>query len=532
MKRAKVTFFMIAYNEEKRIQRAIQSVLDQTEPDVELYVRNNGSTDRTGEIAREMAAQDCRVHLAENPVNWWKDAEKSIPFVNENGAVDIWPIDQETLGDYVSFLDADDQLSPVFTSEMLAAAEKTQAEIIAGGCIFMQDGRTPAGERFPPPIRLQKKSDWTASLRDFNTFASLYNSFRTYWGKLFQRDFFLKYYDEAWQPIGGRYGAFMDTVTMLRYLQRCERLNCVTKPLYHFTASQTDSTYANPPPASGISKALQVEALFNEGIALLQEIGANTSQNCQFLYQLNWAFCWEAMEGLQRTRKQVVLQDLDRVIALLNNRIAQSYLSASSAAIWKQLEPVFQNVWIQSGQKLELYLRYPIRLMYIHKLRDACPESELLPFLTLGVLCDPENGNLLGIDLLQCIALSFEGVKKSMEYRRFMEWTERHNLLDNWWLDEIQQLDGKDGEAQFLAQQLQEQFAQEQYEQACETLVKLGRKSPLHREGIYYRIQLAEIIGEHELAVVLAASARILFGLDLEMQNLCWFILSQEGDSQ
>ena len=62
--------------------------------------------------------------------------------------------------------------------------------------------------------------------------------------------------------------------------------------------------------------------------------------------------------------------------------------------------------------------------------------------------------------------------------------------------------------------------------------MELGRKSPLHREGIFYRIQLAEMIGEHELAVVLAASARVLFGLDIEMQNLCWLILSQEDALQ
>lgn len=532
MGRAKVTFFMIAYNEEKLVRRAVQSVLDQTEPEVELHVRNNGSTDRTGEILREMAARDGRVHVVENEANWWKDAQRSIPFVNGNGAVDIWPVDQETLGDYVSFLDADDCLEPTFAGELLRAAQKEQAEITVCGSIFQQDGAVEIGRRLPPALSLRKRAKWGPALRNAGTFAQLYGSFRTYWGKLFQRDFFLRHYDEAWQPIGGRYGAFLDTVTMLRYLRRCERLCCTVKPLYRFTASQSSSTYSNPPPTAGLSKALMAEALFEEGMVFLREVGADTIPNCQFLYQLNWTFCWEAMEGLQRTRGRIVPQDVDRIVALLNNKVAHVYLAASGAEIWGQLEPILQNVWRQSGEKLALYLRYPMRLMYIYKLADACPDSGLLPLLILGVLCDPENGNLLGENLLHTIAPSFEGLKKSVERGRFMEWAKRHNLLDNWWVDEIQQFDGEDGTAQLLAQQLQAQLAREELEAACETLAQLSRKSPLHRDGIYCRIQMAEVAGEHELAVVLAASARVLFGLDAEMQSLCWLVLSQEGAAQ
>lgn len=532
MKRAKVTFFMIAYNEEKLIRRAIQSVLDQTEPDIELYVRNNGSVDRTGEIVREIAAQDNRVHLVENKANWWKDEECTVPFINGKGAVDIWPINRESLGDYVSFLDADDRIEPTFTEELLRVARKEQAEITVCGSIFLQDGITPVGQRLPPPLHLRERGEWGLALSDFDTFAQLYNSFRTYWGKLFQREFFLRYYDEAWQPVGGKYGAFLDTVTMLRYLQRCERLSCTVMPLYHFTVSKTSSTYSNSPPAATISKALQAETLFDEGSALLQNIGAAAVPHYQFLYQLNWAFCWEAMEGLRRKKEHVTLLDIDRIIVLLNNKVAQTYLANSSKEIWAQIEPILQSLWNQSGQKMELYLRYPVRLMYIQKLIAVCPDSELLPPLVLGVLCDSENANLLGKNLLQCILSCSPGIKKSVECYRSMAWSERHNLSNNWWANEIQQFDDSDGTAGALAQRLKDYFERGDYENACETLSQLSRKSPLHRDGIFYRIQMAELIGEHELAIVLAASARILFGLDIEMQSLCWFTFSQEEVSQ
>lgn len=518
---------MIAYNEEKLVARAIQSVLNQTERNIELYVRNNGSKDRTGEVVREIAGRDSRVHLVENPVNWRKGPAGEEPFINAKGAIDIWPIDRETLGDYVAFLDADDRLQPTFTEELLRAAETNRAEIAVCGNIFMQDGVTPVGNRLPPPVQFQTQSQWGPALRDGATFAQLYNVFRTYWGKLFRRDFFLRHYDEAWPPACGAVG-FLDTAAMLRYLRRCEHLSCVVKPLYLFTVG-SGSSYANFKSESSIIKAVQSEVLFDEGLRFLQKKGAATQENCQFLYQLNWAFCYEAMEGLQRVR-EATPYDLDRVTVMLNNRVAASYLSSSGDAIWPQLEPILQSVWTKSGQKMELYLRYPIRLMYIRKLMEACPDSALLPVLLLGVLCDPENKNLLGTELLPEIAGRFPGLAQVVQYQFHMEWSQRQSSLRNWWAERVQTQDGMDGQAGALAEKLQAAFAEERYEDAGELLSLLCEKSPLHREGIYYRIQLAELIGEHELAAVLAASARIVFGLDIEMQNLCWFIFSQGGE--
>lgn len=524
MGRAKVTFFMIAYNEEKLIRRAIQSVLDQTEPDIEIYVRNNGSTDRTGAIVREIAEGDGRVHLVENKINWRKDEAGEIPFTNEKGAFDIWPINRETLGDYVAFLDADDSLQPTFVEEMLHTAEHSHAEITVCGNFFMQDGKTSVGVRLPPSLCLREKEGWGPALRNFDTFAQLYNSFRTYWGKLFQREFFLRHYDEAWPLVAGHY--FFDTVVMLRYLKRCKRLSCVTKPMYLFTVS-SGSTYSNFLSIYSVAKSLQAEALYAETRSWLESVDALTQANHQFLFQLNWAFCWETIEGLQRAT-EAAPENLDRVITVLNNRVASSYLAQNSQEICKQLEPVLQAAFTKSRQRMELYLRYPIRLMYARKVANACPDSDLLPILIVGILSDVENENLLGFDMLPLLGKAFSGIQKSIQIKVYMDWTNRHNSLRNWWMEQIQRLDGESSGADVLAQQICEAFQKEQYEQASELLSELSKKSPLHREGIYYRIQLAELIGEHELAVVLAASARVLFGQDVEMQQLCWFILGPE----
>lgn len=46
----KVTFLMMAYNSEQYIEKAVNSILNQSEKSVNIIIRNNGSTDKTGEI--------------------------------------------------------------------------------------------------------------------------------------------------------------------------------------------------------------------------------------------------------------------------------------------------------------------------------------------------------------------------------------------------------------------------------------------------------------------------------------------------
>ena len=58
-----------AYNAEKTLRRAMDSVLNQTYGELTYYVLDNGSTDRTGEILREYAEKDSRVVPFFNKIN-------------------------------------------------------------------------------------------------------------------------------------------------------------------------------------------------------------------------------------------------------------------------------------------------------------------------------------------------------------------------------------------------------------------------------------------------------------------------------
>jgi glycosyltransferase involved in cell wall biosynthesis len=69
----RVSIIVPARNEEKKIREALQSLLAQDYPNLEFIILNDRSTDRTGEILAQMAAEDarlCLVNIAELPQGW------------------------------------------------------------------------------------------------------------------------------------------------------------------------------------------------------------------------------------------------------------------------------------------------------------------------------------------------------------------------------------------------------------------------------------------------------------------------------
>jgi glycosyltransferase involved in cell wall biosynthesis len=96
---ARVSVIMPAFNAEQYLASAIESVLGQTYRDLELIMVDDGSTDGTLEIARDIARRDERLTVVTQP-------NSGRPAPGRNRALAI------STGKYVSFLDADDHYLP------------------------------------------------------------------------------------------------------------------------------------------------------------------------------------------------------------------------------------------------------------------------------------------------------------------------------------------------------------------------------------------------------------------------------------
>lgn len=101
-----ISVIVPAYNSESTIRRCADSVLNQTDQNLELVLVDDGSRDGTGAICDEYAAQDGRVRVIHK---------------ENEGLMATWMRGlRESTGAYISFLDADDWLEPEMFEHMRA----------------------------------------------------------------------------------------------------------------------------------------------------------------------------------------------------------------------------------------------------------------------------------------------------------------------------------------------------------------------------------------------------------------------------
>jgi glycosyltransferase involved in cell wall biosynthesis len=130
-----VSVIMPAYNTEKYIGDSIQSVLDQTYRNWELHVVDDGSTDKTSDIARQFAERDSRVRYFFQQ-NSGQGIARNTAIARSNGSL-------------IAFLDADDIWLPQKLEFQVQAMIAVNADVIySNGFIIYEPGATPGATEF------------------------------------------------------------------------------------------------------------------------------------------------------------------------------------------------------------------------------------------------------------------------------------------------------------------------------------------------------------------------------------------------
>ena len=127
----KIAIYMPCYNHEKYVAEAIESILNQSYKNWELFIANDGSTDKTGEIIETY--QDSRIHyydLKENTkmvgaVNMMlNDIEPmSFDYIAETASDDVWKLDK--LEKQVAILKKNDRYKACFTWDKVIFEEES-----------------------------------------------------------------------------------------------------------------------------------------------------------------------------------------------------------------------------------------------------------------------------------------------------------------------------------------------------------------------------------------------------------------------
>ena len=119
------------YNMETTVEKCVRSVLGQTLSDLELICVDDGSTDHTGEMLDQMAAQDSRlkvIHQANRGVSGARNAGLAA-----------------AAGAYVAWLDGDDWMEPQALEKLRAAIDETGASMAI--CNYENVERSGAREK-------------------------------------------------------------------------------------------------------------------------------------------------------------------------------------------------------------------------------------------------------------------------------------------------------------------------------------------------------------------------------------------------
>jgi len=112
---------MPAYNAEKYIVEAIESILNQSFPDFEFIIVNDGSTDKTLEIIQQYAAQDKRIRILQT--------EHLGGGAARNAGVEVAQYD------WIAMMDADDIALPTRLEKSMQAAHQHPEVVLWGAHI-------------------------------------------------------------------------------------------------------------------------------------------------------------------------------------------------------------------------------------------------------------------------------------------------------------------------------------------------------------------------------------------------------------
>lgn len=127
----KISILMSTYNRKDFLKYSIESILSQSFTDFEFIIVNNGSTDESDIVCREYEKKDPRIKL----VNIKENRGASI---GRNTALD------KAVGDYLTFIDDDDECEPEMLEFLWELVSKYNADIGICGSWYDTNGiKTP-----------------------------------------------------------------------------------------------------------------------------------------------------------------------------------------------------------------------------------------------------------------------------------------------------------------------------------------------------------------------------------------------------
>lgn len=162
--RPQVSVVVPVYNVEKYLARCLDSLIAQTERNLEIICVDDGSTDASGSILADYAAKDPRIQVMTQP-----NAGQAVA---RNRGMDA------ATGEFLCFVDSDDAAHPRLVERLLSAINETGADIAVNRGVAEMDALAA-----PPPLGMRRAAFHADALADLVADRRIYSSV---WNKLYR----------------------------------------------------------------------------------------------------------------------------------------------------------------------------------------------------------------------------------------------------------------------------------------------------------------------------------------------------------
>lgn len=288
-----VSVIMPAYNHEEYVAAAIDSVLAQTWPEIELIIIDDASTDRTWEVISGYT--DSRIRTLKHASNQGAD-------VTLNQALDM------ARGEYLAIINSDDLFDPGRIAACLDYLKINDADLVGTDIALIDSaGNAVSGHWWVSAFEQLKRvysetGDWYATLLEGNVFMTTSNF-------VFRRS--------CWQTTGPflDYRYVLDYEWLLHGLIKGQRLGWLDAPLLHYRLHDTNTISEKP-----LAANLECAAMLRFRLPQLLGGDAQASLRLQHLSSQ-----WERVERYQgeiwaTLRHEALVAKEAELLPLLENK--------------------------------------------------------------------------------------------------------------------------------------------------------------------------------------------------------------------
>ena len=210
------------YNNEKYLEKCVDSILGQTLPDIELILIDNGCSDRSPEIIDNYAKKDHRVRVIHHlpGTSYGKSLNQGIALAR---------------GEYVGIVESDDFIHPDMYRKLYKKIKEFDADVCIAGFWVHVHGNNDGNNIHNRQIFSNSDDTKLFSMYDYPFLMTCHQSM---WAKLYRSDLIKKIrFTET--------GGYIDGLFIMEVFHATNRLIALKEPVYYYRFDNPNASNSN-----------------------------------------------------------------------------------------------------------------------------------------------------------------------------------------------------------------------------------------------------------------------------------------------